>query len=65
MKEIKTNEYVYRFKVTPPEPNVAAGINVTWAFYPENITRVYMTIVRSKLSEWAAIGLNLNQSMVS
>lgn len=34
-------------------------------FNPGNITRVYMTIVRTKLSQWAAVGLNLNQAMVS
>ena len=45
-------------------PTGDVGVNVTWTFEVGNITRIHMAIYKMQPAQWAAIGLNLNQSMV-
>ncbi|CAF1104987.1 unnamed protein product [Adineta steineri] len=48
-------------KLVSPTGNV--GVNVTWTFEVGNITRIHMAIYKMQPAQWAAIGLNHNQSM--
>ncbi|CAF1418477.1 unnamed protein product [Adineta ricciae] len=44
-------------------PTGHVGVNVTWTFEVGNITRIHMAIYKMQPAQWAAIGLNRNQSM--
>jgi hypothetical protein len=45
----------------PPTSNV--GVNITWT-YTNGVTAVIMGITNLKTSQWLALGLSLDQSMV-